>query len=198
MSDNRQETGNMYKNFKKLPSLVSDSRGFTFLELLVTMALIVGISVVLTQVFFTTTRSTTKTEVFKEVKQSGDFAMQTMERMIRSASSVTSTCSDSGSTMTSLTIVNPDNDVTTFTCALDGSIAKIASVSAAETFYLTSDSVTVGGSSCSTSTLSFICTKVSNEASKVRIEYTLSQKNSSGDQFEKATSTFQSTVTLRQ
>lgn len=172
------------------------SGGFSLLEILVTVGILSVVSVVVSQVFFATTRSNTKSEIIREVKQNGESAMTTISRMVQGAQSVSSGCSSGGTTSQSISIVNADNGATSFGCVLDNAVTRIASTSAA-TVYLTSAYVTLGGASCAESSLSFVCTSTPGAKPTVKISFTLEQKGTPIDQFAKANVGFQTTVTLR-
>lgn len=172
------------------------NRGFTLLELIISVAIIALVSTVISQVFFATTKSNAKAEIQKEVKQNGDYALGVMERMVRSAGAITSTCSSGGSTTTSLTITNPDFGSTTFGCDSTTGIARIASSSATGTVYLTSSAVRLGVS-CTSSTLAFVCTTVAAVPKNVKINFTLAQSSTSPDVTEQSSLSFQSFVTVR-
>ncbi len=173
------------------------TQGFTLLEIIVAMGIIGLLSVVMTQTLFTTTRSNTKTEVLKDVKQNGDFSLDVMSRMIRSAKSVSSACSPLGSETTSLTIVNLDQGQTTFGCIVGDGVTRVASVSSSRTDYLTSGNMTAGGTSCAGSTLMFICTQKPGLSANVVIRLTLAQKGTPVEKFAKASASFETAVTLR-
>lgn len=167
-------------------------KGFTLIEMLVSAGIMALLSVVITQIFVATTRNSTKTDVLTDVRQNGNYALGVMERMIRSAKSVT-VC---GVTPTSsIEITNEDNLQTTFTCVLDGDsgVSRIASDSGTifGIEYLTNNNFTVG--SCASV---FTCISGANYPS-VAISFQLQQKSASASQYEKATETFITRVTLR-
>lgn len=173
-------------------------RGFTLIELLVAMAIISGLGIMIAQAFFTTTRSNTKVERLTDVKQNGDYALSIMERMIRNARTLTASCTPAGTQATeSIAIASSDGYTTTFQCLLDGSVTRIASVSAFGTKYLTSSSVTLGGTSCAADTLVFYCTSIVQVPKSVKVTFQISQKGTPTDQFEKASTQFQTSVGLR-
>ncbi len=175
-----------------------DQAGFTLIELVVAIAIIAGLGTVLVQALFTTTRSSTKVERLTDVKHSGHYALNVIERMVRNACELTATCTSTGSTPTSSVIItNPDNYQTTFTCALDGTVTRIASVSAFGIQYLTSSSVTLGGALCGADTLKFYCTSFADTPKSLKVTFQLSQKGTPVDQFEKASTTFQTSVGIR-
>ncbi len=171
--------------------------GFTLLEILVAIGVIALMGTLIAQVFFTTTRSNTKTEVQKNVKQNGDFAIEVMGRMIRGARTMATNCSAAGTTTTSIAITNQDGGTTTFGCLLDGTVTRIASTSAGRTDYLTDQNLTIGGAACTGASLQFVCTAPSDQPSTVAITFQLSQKGTPADQFEKASASFQTTVAIR-
>jgi len=51
------------------PILRSGSKGFTLLEILISISIAASVSILIAQVFFTTSRTNTKTELLKDVKQ---------------------------------------------------------------------------------------------------------------------------------
>lgn len=173
------------------------STGFTLIEVLVSIGIIAGIAAVVSQVFFATTRSNTKTEILKETKQQGEFAMEVMGRMIRSSRTITNTCSSGGTTMQSITVVAVDGGTTTFGCVEGGGVTRIASTSAQRTEYLTSTNVTLGGTDCTGDSLAFTCWSASGVPSEVQIGFRLAQKGTPVDQFETAATPFQTTVIAR-
>lgn len=165
--------------------------GFTLLELLISVAIIALLSVVMSQVFISTIRTNTKTEILKEVKQNGDLALESMVRMIQNAEMIT--CD----TPQSLSIVNPDSNTTTLACVADGEAMRLASASASTTVYLSSKLVTLGGSSCGTSTLTFTCAGGTGVRTSVMISFRLAQTGAPGDQFETASESFQTSAAMR-
>ena len=175
--------------------------GFTLLETLVAISIIATVAALIVQVFFTTARSNTKTELLKDVKQNGDYALEIMSRMIRNAIDVQTVCAAGGSDFKSFTIENPDGGVTTLGCNFGNSVTRIASVSAANPSaeYLTSTDVTMGGSSCNDSamTLKFHCVGVADAPPEVTIQFTLSQRGTAATQLERASASFQTTVAPR-
>jgi len=89
--------------------------GFTLIELIVVIAILVVISTISLNILITILRGSLKAEITKDVKQSGDYALNILTRMIRNAHSIESTCSGSS---TSITIKNPDGGQSQFLCDL--------------------------------------------------------------------------------
>lgn len=101
--------------------------GFTLIEILVSVTLIGIIGAISSQVFISGFKSQYKSEIIKEVKQNGDYALSVIERMVRNAAdfSPDQLCNQDEST---LSIVNPDGYTTIFNC--DATNYNISSVSA--------------------------------------------------------------------
>ncbi len=175
--------------------------GFTLLETLISAIIAATVGILIAQVFFTTTRANTKTELLKDLRQNGQYAMDVLERMMRNAQSVDSTCSDEGATLTSVQFTNPDGNATTIECKTDAQgITRIASTSATGvTDYLTNGNVTIGGTTCGdeANSLRFYCTSFADQPSKVTIEFSLAQAGSPTEEFEQGSVSFQTTVTAR-
>lgn len=181
-------------------------RGFTLIELIVVVAILSLMSLVIAQVFFTTMKTNTKTELMKDVKQNGEYAIDNMTRMIQSAASVVGTCIDIEETPTpidEITVVDRFGTSVLLTCMDVGSpsVARIASVSGGVTEYLTSESVSLvsdgGDTTCITSPLQFACTSVGGTPSSIGVSFRLRQKNTAQSAEESADSQFKSTVTIR-
>lgn len=173
------------------------NEGFTLLEMLVSIAIIGLVSVILGQVFISTLRTNTKTEVSKEVKQSGDLVLGSIVRMIQNAQSVTSACSDLGTTGSTLVLINPDGGTTTLGCVNDGGLLRMASTSATQVEYLSSEGVKLTGTSCADSSVQFVCKGATGVPSSVTISFTLTQKGTPVDQFEQASQMFQTSAIMR-
>jgi len=167
------------------------SVGFTMLELMVSIAVIALLSVALSQIFISTLRTNTKTEILKEVKQNGDLAMENMTRMIQNAASVT--CASSQE----LTVQNQDGGTTTFACTSDGTALRISSSSGTSTEYITSRSVTLGSGACDASTLAFTCQEALGDPTSVTISFDLSRTGGISGQIENASESFQTSAVVR-
>lgn len=164
--------------------------GFTLMELLVSVGVLIIVAALLVQVLFTTTHVNKKTDLINDVKLNGNFALDVISRFVRSARNVS--CGSG-----SMIITNPDLQQTTFTCISDGTAARIASQSASQTVYLTSGYLTVntsGGSNsdCADSTLAFSCVPPA-----VTVTFTLRQLGVPGAAYEGVSAAFQSISRMR-
>ncbi len=183
---------------KKKGLVPSAAEGFTLLELLISVTIIAGLSLLIAQSFFTTTRSNTKTEILKDVKQNGDIGLGIMSNMIRASTQVATPCLAGGTTSSSLAIKNPDGGTTTFGCVFDSGVSRIASSSGAVD-YLTSTNITLGGIACTDGAMSlqFTCTSLPSGGTTVKVNFSLSQKGTPVNLFERGQASFQTTINLR-
>lgn len=86
------------------------TQGFTLIEILVSFAVLVVIVMVSSNLFFVLLRGSTKAKTMQIIKQNGDYSLSVMTRMIRNARSIGTY------TSSSLPIINPDGETTTFSC----------------------------------------------------------------------------------
>jgi len=172
-------------------------KGFTLLEMVVSIGIVAVVSVVLSQVFIATLRSNTKTEIFKDIKQNGELALESMVRMIQNAKQITSDCTEEGKSAQSLTIINEDSGQTTLGCIFSDGSTRLASSSAESSRYLTSANVTLGGTSCGLSTLTFVCYGGPGIPASVTISFQLAKSGAAAQAFEQGSESFQTTATMR-
>jgi prepilin-type N-terminal cleavage/methylation domain-containing protein len=167
---------------------------FTLVEILVSVAIVAILSLLIVQAFITTLRNSAKTELLKDIKQNGDYALQAMVRMIQSADRVTACGANS------LVFEGLDNQVTTlysFANPGDG-FCRIASASATTVYTLTSNNVTMVSSmeSCADA-LTFSCTEIGGEVASVGISFEMKQKGSPTSSYEIASMKFQDSAVVR-
>lgn len=163
-------------------------RGFSLIEIIISVGVLAVVGTLLSHVFFTTTRTATKTDRVNDIKENGEFAIEIMTRLIRNAKSIdSSNCT--GSSTNTLLINNPEGTITTFSCPNN----RIASESVSLTEYLTNENV-----SADCSTLLFTCLSQPGAPPTVNISFSLDQVGPTPiDQFERARRSFQTSVTLR-
>lgn len=161
-------------------------RGFTLLELLVAAGVISFLSVIITQVLFSSIHLNTKTEVIKELKQTGDMTLGVISRMIQNSAAITCNAS------TYITITGFDGGITTLKSIddADTGVTRIASISALQ-IYLTNSNVTL------IEPLQFTCVRVGGVPTSINVSFRLRQKNLAATSYESAVETFQTTVTVR-
>jgi Tfp pilus assembly protein PilW len=127
-------------------SQFSNSRGFTFIELLVSMTIIMLVGTVIVTVFFSALRGTDKSQSLIAVRQNGNFALSQIANAIRQAESINnfSQCSASGGSRTLAVSSVRDRNITTFQC----SQTNISSNSANGTFSLLDETQVAPVGSC--------------------------------------------------
>jgi len=191
--------------------LKSHKKGFTLVELLVVAVILGLLSVVIAQVFFSTMRTNSKTEIVRDVKENGDRAIDTMTRLIQNAKSIElpSSCPErplAGSTLDEITLQHFDESITILKCVesvVNGvTVARIASSSASQTVYLTSHNVSVfdqtgNTNACSNNALAFTCSSVGTVPTYITVHFMLRQANSSASVENISSASFQTVVTVR-
>jgi len=169
---------------------------FTLIEILISVGILAIVATLIAQVLFTTTHVNKKIEVLTDIKQDGNFALDVIGRMVRSAKSIDTSCSPK-----ELHITNPDNNVTTIACVSDGNAGRIASESATQSVYLTGGNLTLSGSGasdCTDSSLAFSCPPADGSIqTQVSITFTLGQVGIAGSAYESGSAPFQSTFRMR-
>jgi prepilin-type N-terminal cleavage/methylation domain-containing protein len=171
--------------------LLSGRRGYSLIELLVVIALIGLIGSITTQIFLVGLRAQAKSEILKEVKQNGDYAMNVMESMIRNAVNISD--ADCGNTpKTSITITNGDGLTTEFFC--NASTRTIASISA---YTSTSQSLTNEKVAVTACGFRIVCPTPATSPKYVFTSFTLTQANGNAQSDQRSTMTFEHTVSLR-
>lgn len=96
--------------------------GFTLIEVLVAVGLLITIAGLSSTLFITVLKNASKTKVDQVVKQEGDYALLVMSRMIRNAREVvedtTYVCAGSSS-QNEIAVKNADEGITVFSCQGD-------------------------------------------------------------------------------
>jgi len=167
--------------------------GFTLLEIIISVGILAIVGTLIAQVLFTTTHVNKKTEILTDIKQDGNFALDVIGRMVRSAKTIDK-CTGG-----ELQITNPNNNQTTFKCFFDGTTARIASESASHPrVYLTSGNVTlISSSSDCNKTIMFACLPAVAPYNQVTVTFTLGQLGVAGSAYEGGSASFQSTINMR-
>lgn len=151
--------------------------GFTFVEVIISVALLALIGLLITNILLNTMRGILKAESVKDVKQSGEYALTVMSNRLRNAQSVT-VCTPG---MSSFEFINPDNTTTQFFVAEDppaSGVRKLFADTNGDLEVLTeSNTVTVD----ITDDLTFDCDSASG---KVGISFLLRHVTSANAAFE--------------
>ena len=168
--------------------------GFSLIEILVVIVILGVLGTVATQSLFSLLRGAAKTEVVKEVKQNGDYALSVMEVKLRNSTITDSDCTAAVSGATSLTLTDPGFPAFSFRCVVDGSTNRISQFISGQDQYLTNTSVTLP--TCMTTDISFTCINTAG-VKNILIKFTLTQAQAGAQGAESASQVFQTQVTLR-
>ena len=164
--------------------------GFTLIEILVAVGLLAIIAVIGSNMFFTTLRNSTKSKTLTTVKQNGDYALATIERLIRDSEKVITNSDGSlcAVGMNKIKTKRLDGSEVEFTCEGEGTANGLIASNSAR---LTSSDVKVD--SCS-----FDCSSQGEFYPQVvAIDFTLSQAAVTTRPEEQASVNFKTTVTTR-
>ena len=128
-----------YRNIMHLKShikqtKISTQRGFTLLELLLSMVIIMVIGSVILTIFFSALRGSDKAQSLITLRQKGNFALTQMVKSIRFSENIAnfSACSTSQASTELQIVSSSDHEVTTYSCGN----GNIASSSATKTYFL--------------------------------------------------------------
>jgi prepilin-type N-terminal cleavage/methylation domain-containing protein len=158
-------------------------KGYTLIEMLVVVVIFAIVGLISSETIILTLRGTKKADAISKVRQNLDYAMESMQRQIRGAKSITSPCD--GTTSSQISILDQKSNLTTYAC-INVNNQNLPSYIASSSASLTSNEVTI--SACS-----FICTPAgTNTTPEVTISITAQDK---GGQNAPVTDTTQ--ITLR-
>lgn len=153
------------------------------MEIIVVISIMGLLSVVFSSFLISSLSSSSKTEIIKEVRQNGNYALTVMEGMILNSRSVS--CPVDNDKTINVTDINGDNTV--FLCSPH-----------TEDGYISSNSASLTGSNITVLSCSFVCTQQTGKPAKVDINFKLSGKNTTNLRAsEKASLDFNSTVVAK-
>ncbi len=164
--------------------------GFTLIEMLV-VGLVVGIlGAIATTSLISLLRGANKTEIIKEIKQNGDYALFAIEVNLRNSTGIISPCD--GSTTNYIQFTNPDSTITEISCTGNPSRIRQRTLPSSAGEFLTNTSV---NADCSQF---FTCNKDSVSGSTtVNIKLTLTQAAAESEIDTSSSQFFVTQVTLR-
>lgn len=124
----------------------SSIRGFTLIEIIVSMGILGIIATMGTNLLFSILGGSAKAKVLQSVKQNGGYALSVMESMIRNARKLDYVLSPTDA----ITITNPDGGITTFHCydSPDSLIASESGTLLGVAARITGQEVKVDDTSC--------------------------------------------------
>jgi prepilin-type N-terminal cleavage/methylation domain-containing protein len=168
----------------------SQSSGFTLIEILVVIGLLAIIATIGSNMFFTTLRSSTKSKSLTVVKQNGDYALATMEKLIRDSEKVITNSDGSLCTtdMNKIKTKRLDGSEVEFSCEGEGTVDGL----------IASNSARLISSDVKLDSCSFDCSSQGDFYPQVvTINFTLSQAAVTARLEEQASINFKTTVTTR-
>ena len=171
------------------------NRGFTLVELLVSIGLVLIIGTIGTSVIASILRSYNKAHIINEIEQNGNYVLSLMESQIRNARSVA--CDDGSSHCLKVNVTPQEGGTFDFEIATVGTIGVVRKISTA-TEVLTNDDLTTGVSVVITGTSE---SHFNVDGNKVKIVLKLTQAPDSpgtaGRVDYQAETTLQTTVVVR-
>ena len=164
--------------------------GFTLIEILVVVGLLAVMAAIGSNMFFTTLRSSNKSKTLTTVKQNGDYALTTIERLIRDSEKVI--INSDGSLcvagMNKIKTKRLDGSEVEFTCEGEGTANGL----------IASNSARLISSDVKLDSCSFDCSSQGEFYPQiVAIDFTLSQAAVTTRPEEQASVNFRTTVTTR-
>lgn len=150
---------------------------FTLLEIVVVITIMGVIGLVSTTLFFRNIRSTNRSDSTSEASQNAQVVLQVVDRFVRNARKVTSTCP---TTSSSISLLASDDLEVTFSLTNN----RVASNGA----FLTSPSVTVEN-------LQFVCERTDGIADNITVSFDITSNTTAGDAL--TTESFVQTTNLR-
>lgn len=164
--------------------------GFTLVELLISIFIIVSVGTIVLSIYTSLLRGTKKSNIINAVRENGNFAVAQMARNIQ-YSQIISTC-DSVTEMSQIDLIALGGESLSYVCDLPP--GNIASKSASTTKYLIDTSIAI----VSTSSCSFTCTDSGVDVPRqVKIKFDLENVSSSQFAEDQARIPFSTSVTLR-
>jgi prepilin-type N-terminal cleavage/methylation domain-containing protein len=127
---------------------MTTNKGYTLIELVIVIVIFSVIGIITSQTIVATIRATNKSAAVSKVRQNVDYAVGAMERQLRGASSIVSTCN--ATPQSEITFVDQNSNQITFSCIGVNSNNQPASI-ASDSANLTSAAITL--SACT-----FTCT----------------------------------------
>lgn len=175
--------------------------GYTLIELLAVMIVMVTVGVIVASILVSALRGTSKTSVIEEIRSNGNFTVLQLEKMIGFAQSFLGVSTDGVNYATDCTAVpSPryshikiksfDDKQTVFSCENLANPPTIASNGAS---FLNTNKVSLDSNSCY-----FTCSQINiSEPPVIGINFSISQKGNPGFFEQRATIPFETSVTMR-
>lgn len=175
------------KKTKVYKAFPDGDKGFTLVELLVTMGIIIVVGSIVASILLIALRVSTKATVLSDVKQNGAYALSQISQTIRSATSLAMLpCDNPSPAVQTIVVTQIDLTKTTFDCSTDTITANGISL-------LDTATVQLVPSSCS-----LVCSQqTASDIPLIQIKFSLMGKKSGNFVEQTATIPFQTSVFLR-
>jgi prepilin-type N-terminal cleavage/methylation domain-containing protein len=191
----------MIKNLKSQISIFNLNKGYTLVELLAVTSIIVVISGLIVGILYSTLRGGNKTKVTNDVSQNGNYAMSVIANTILSAQAVTQvngipitdcTVPPEGVSGKSIQFEEANGNLITYACD-SNSIASSSGTT-------TNDLIDISAVKVDPNSCTFTCFQ--NNANPyslpiIKVVFTVSQQSSGSIVENAATSTFNTSVAMR-
>lgn len=182
----------------------NSQRGYTLVELLAVMIILVSVGVVITAILVTSLRGGNKSNTTNEVRQNGNYIISQMSKMIAYARSFDGVSTDGVNYVNDCTVIQPPPPAPT-PAPVSYSYIKITSFDGGQTvFSCTGSSIASNGavlvnpSNLNLSSCSFYCTQANILAPPtINVNFTLSKSNSGFFVENQTTIPFETSITPR-
>jgi prepilin-type N-terminal cleavage/methylation domain-containing protein len=176
----------------------ASTNGFTLVELLVVVTLLVVIGTIIANSLGSIFRGDNKTQTTNAVAQNGDYALSVISDLVTSSINVvdspasgTPTCL--AAPQSSLVLARDDDNFTTLSCDVSGNIASTSANPVRSVFLLDTSTVKVDTTNCS-----FTCTQESPFSPPIiHVQFRLTGKDQNGLSENQADGVFSTSVSLR-
>jgi len=175
---------------------MKNSKGYTLIELLAVMVVMITVGLIVATILVSSLRGSNKTNTINTIRQNGNYTILQISKMLEFAqsfggvydpqtSSYRTDCSSPSSQYNSIKITSFDNGTTTFSCNLPN--AKISSNSAS----------LINSNEVSLTQCYFTCSRNVSVPPTIGINFTLSQKSATAPFEKRETINFQTSVLMR-
>lgn len=194
----------MKKNFLNFRFLSFNNKGYTLVELLAVIIILVSVGMIITAILVTSLRGGNKSNTTNEVRQNGNYILSQMSKMIAYASSFDGVSRDGITYVTNCSVTQPPLPTPTLAPVVYSYI-KITSFDGGQTvFSCTGSSIASNGaaltnsSNLNVSSCSFYCNQSNVLASPtINISFILSKSNSGFFVENQTTIPFETSITPR-
>lgn len=170
---------------------IINNSGFTIIEMLTVIGIFAVVGTMSVNILFSMMKATSKAAEINKIKQSGDYALSIMERIIRNASSITSGCTNGvpSSSLTIKSVENNNSNIYIINLDTSGIAYQLNPPGGAVQNLINTSDISITG------TPQFVCQVGSNEPTLIQIQYSLASKNLTGK--EQVTIPFVTSISLR-